>query len=139
MIKNHEKSEISEYDFLKLFSAIASIKYELNFIKQEDLEKFLYNYYDNPEYRFLFTDIMKKDSIDDKSLDLNLAFACAYSYGLLTPIKDNDEIISAINLTEKDISKIIRDFEVYETIAVSKLCYNFIIQKKENDINVRKV
>ena len=28
-----------EYDFLKLFSAIASIKYELNFIKQEDLEK----------------------------------------------------------------------------------------------------
>lgn len=126
------KPQISEYNFLRLLSSTLILKKQDIIIKKYDLEKNLYDFYDNPKFRFLFEDICKRDNLDNNYIDLNVAFETAYAFGLLILIQDNGDVRSIINLTEDSAKKIISEFDQKEIIAMSKLCDELKSYKKDN-------
>ena len=127
------KPKISEYNFLRLFSSTTIMKKQGIIIKKCDLEKKLYDFYDNPDFHFLFEDICKKEGIDNNFVDLNIAFQTASTFGLLTLIQDSDSDIKyLINVTEEEAIKISSEFDHNEIIAMNKLCDELNYVKKSD-------
>lgn len=95
--------------------------------------KKLYDFYDNPDFHFLFEDICKKEGIDNNFVDLNIAFQTASTFGLLTLIQDSDSDIKyLINVTEEEAIKISSEFDHNEIIAMNKLCDELNYVKKSD-------
>lgn len=80
-----EEINYKEYEFLKLYLAIKKIRKECFTLDEKEFTKDLVNYYSNPNYSFLFEDILKKKSMTDMNIyvDLHGAFEIAMTYGLL--------------------------------------------------------
>ena len=104
------KPKISEYDFLRLLSSTMIMQKQNIIIRKYDLEKKLYDFYDNPDFQLLFEDICRKKSIDNNYVDLNTAFQSAITFGLLILIKGNGDIRFIINITEEEATKISSEF-----------------------------
>ena len=126
------KPKISEYDFLRLLSSTMIMQKQNIIIRKYDLEKKLYDFYDNPDFQLLFEDICIKKSIDNNYVDLNTAFQSAITFGLLILIKGNGDIRFIINITEEEATKISSEFNPDEIIAMNKLC-NKLNEVKMND------
>ena len=126
------KPKISEYDFLRLLSSTMIMQKQNIIIRKYDLEKKLYDFYDNPDFQLLFEDICRKKSIDNNYVDLNTAFQSAITFGLLILIKGNGDIRFIINITEEEATKISSEFNHDEIIAMNKLC-NKLNEVKMND------
>lgn len=117
-----KRPNISEYDFLRLLVSTMIIQKQSTIIENHKLEKDLYDFYSNPDFHFLFEDVCKKDSIDNKYVDLNVAFQTAYAFGLLTMIKDSSDIRSIINLSEKEAIETNSQYKLNEVEAMNELC-----------------
>lgn len=128
MIVKNKKPNISKYDFLKLFLITSTIQEESNIIDNHDLEKKLYEFYDIPEFNFLFEDLEKKeDKANPKNnhIDLNSAFQIAYAYGILNITSDSSLQKSICTLSKSDAAKLISSYPFNITDAMNCLCKKY--------------
>lgn len=129
------KPPISDYDFLRLFLSLVVSNHQNPVIKNHDLEKELYLYYNHPEYHSLFEDICKKDDItgENNYVVLNRAFLTAYTFGLVKQVDNSsNEIKSFICFSEDQAKKIQSDYEEWQLNAMSTLYTNIFEPKKVN-------
>ena len=125
MVKEGTRPSISNYGFLRLFSA-STIAQGLNpIIENHQLEKDLCNYYGRAEYHFLFEDVgLHKDkfSRDGNYVDLNTAFQLGYANEFLLMLQDGYKLQSVINITKEQAKDILSSFEVEQVNAMNDLC-----------------
>lgn len=130
------KPDISEYGFLRLYSAIIVSQGKNPIFENHGLEKNLYEYYDREEYKFLFVDIVKReDKIfkDSSYLDLNASFQQGYALGLLLPLDGSNNLKSFINLSKDNTNEILSSFNTEQIVAMENLCNEMYEEK--NKIN----
>lgn len=110
MIKETVRSIFSEIDFIRLYCAI-NFKYGCSpIVIHHELEKRLYEFKNNQEFRDLFQDIgARRDSLNPENsyLDLGVALNTAQLFGLLTLIQDTGEARSIISCDEDIAEEII--------------------------------
>ncbi len=141
MIKENVKKNISDYAFLNLLSSIIVLQKKPIIFENQQLQKHLYNFYDNPDFNFLFEDICKIESIDGNNyVNLMDAFQLAYALVLLSMIQDNSNLKSVINLSEEEALKNILQFDLDKVNAMNKLVTKLYMPKKvcQNHILVKK-
>ena len=92
---------ITELEFLCLLSSIMVIQNCSLVIDNNRLEQKLSLLYDNPKYRDLFRCFSNGSDIqdDDISIDLTSSFLTTYSYGILSPLEQDDGMKSTINIS----------------------------------------
>ncbi len=129
---------ISDYQFLVLLLATMRVKEHGPIIDNHELEKDLYYYYDNPNYNFLFEDIIKKEEKDDNNyVDLDVAFQTAYALGTLGLLRDNANGTKSANLISKsDAEKILLLSGQKYVSAMSSLYSQMTTEKGKNKIAV---
>ena len=82
MLKESAKKSITSFDFLNLLSSTIVLQEKTPIFENQQLQKDLYDFYDNPEFHFLFEDVCKKESIEGNNyIDLDNAFQLAYAWG----------------------------------------------------------
>lgn len=134
------KPEISDYSFLRLFSATIILQDQNPIIDNHQLEKELFEYYNKEEYHFLFEDFKKKEDkiiTDGNYIELNEVFQQGYAFGLLLMLRDNHHIKSIINITKEDAKEILSTFDVEQVNAMSNLC-NELSNKNNSLKNMKK-
>ena len=130
------KPDISEYGFIRLYSATVILQGKNPIFENHELEKDLYKYYDKEEYNFLFEDIVKReDKIfkDSSYLDLNTAIGQGYALGLLLPLHGSHNLKSIINLSRENASEILSSFNEKQIVAMENLCNE--MDEEKNKIN----
>ena len=128
------KPDISEYGFIRLYSATVILQGKNPIFENHELEKDLYKYYDKEEYIFLFEDIVKsEDKIfkDSSYLDLNAAIGQGYSLGLLLPLQGSKNLKSIINLSRENASEILSSFNEKQIVAMENLCNEMTEEKNK--------
>ena len=98
------KPEISDYSFLRLFSATIILQDQNPIIDNHQLEKDLFEYYNKEEYHFLFEDLKKKEDVlitDGNYVELNEVFQQGYAFGLLLMLRDAHHIKSILILRKR--------------------------------------
>lgn len=58
------KPNILDYGFLRLFTSTIVLHDEIPIFENQQLQKDLYDFYDNTDFHFLFEDICKKESVE---------------------------------------------------------------------------
>ena len=130
------KPDISEYGFIRLYSATVILQGKNPIFENHELEKDLYKYYDKEEYNFLFEDIVKReDKIfkDSSYLNLNTAIGQGYALGLLLPLQCSHNLKSIINLSRENASEILSSFNEKQIVAMGNLCNE--MDEEKNKIN----
>ena len=128
------KPDISEYGFLRLYSAIIVSQGKNPIFENHGLEKNLYEYYDREEYKFLFVDIVKReDKIfkDSSYLDLNASLGQGYALGLLLPLNGSNNLKSFINLSKDNTNEILSSFNTEQIVAMENLCNEMTEEKNK--------
>lgn len=122
MNKNCAKSKFTEYKFLELFITTMAKQKHCPIIDKKVLEEILYKYYDKPEYKELFEDVVRVNQVDNKRVNLEEAFMTARSVCLLNNINDSTtgRFISNIS-TDEEIEMIISNHEEDKKTTMSKL------------------
>lgn len=122
MNKNCAKSKFTEYKFLELFITTMAKQKHCPIIDKKVLEEVLYKYYDKPEYKELFEDVVRVNQVDNKRVNLEEAFMTARSFCLLNNINDSTtgRFISNIS-TDEEIEMILSNHEEDKKITMSKL------------------
>ena len=137
MIIQSSKPSISAYSFLRLFTATIILHGEVPIFENQQLQKDLYGFYDNPDFHFLFEDICKKESIEGNNyVDLGNAFQLAYAWGLLSMIQDSSNLRSVINLSIEEAQENVSQFESHQANAMNELVIQLYEQKKINKSQV---
>ena len=134
----YKREGISDYQFLVMLLATMRIQNQSPIIENHELEKDLYYYYDNPEYHFLFENIMKKESIDENNyVDLNLAFQTAYALRTLAVVQDNSYGTKSANLLSANVAEsILLMADQKQVEAISSLYSHMISEKRINKMAV---
>ena len=130
------KIDISDYSFLRLLTSSIILKTQNPIIKNHKLEKDLYNFYNRPEYHYLFEDLCKKEDItgENNYVDLNRAFQQAYAYGLLSQIHDcYRELRSVINFSVDEATQIQSQYTLEQVESITNLC-NEMFEQKEQEL-----
>lgn len=128
------KPDISEYGFLRLYSATIISQGKNPIFENHELEKDLYKYYDKDEYKLLFEDIVKReDKIfkDSSYLDLNAGLGQGYALGLLFPLPGSVNLKSIINLSREDVNEILSSFNEKQIVAMENLCNEMSEEKNK--------
>lgn len=130
------KPDISEYGFIRLYSATVILQGKNPIFENHELEKDLFKYYDKEEYNFFFEDIVKReDKIfkDSSYLDLNAGLGQGYALGLLLPLQGSKNLKSIINLSRENASEILSSFNEKQIVAMGNLCNE--MDEEKNKIN----
>ena len=130
------KPYISEYGFIRLYSATVISQRKNPIFENHELEKNLYKYYDKEEYDFLFEDIVKReDKIfkDSSYLDLNAAIGQGYALGLLLPLQRSKNLKSIINLSRENANEILSSFNEKQIVAMGNLCNEMDEEKNKRN------
>lgn len=125
MVKKNINPDINEYEFLLLLVSVRILQGKTPIFVNEELQKKLYPFYDSLEFKFLFEDICKKESIDGNNyVNLDTAFQKAYALGLLLPIQDGKSLKSSINCSKKEAEYLVSNFTKEVVDAMSNLSSN---------------
>ena len=131
------KPNISDYGFLRLLTSTIILHGEVPIFENQRLQKDLYDFYDNPDFHFLFEDICKKESIEGNNyVDLGNAIQLAYAWGLLSMIQDSSNLRSVINLSLEEAQENVSQFESHQAEAMNELATQLYEQKKVNKSQV---
>ncbi|MBQ9019675.1 MAG: hypothetical protein IJ097_05135 [Bacilli bacterium] len=123
MKNNFSKPKMSEYSFFTLLVAIKKHENYDPIINRNELEKKLYEYYNQEEFKLFFIDTEIDDTKDNnKQLNLSSSFLNAYSYGMITMIHDSEKKLSyMINITYEQSEKILKNYSNQEKEKMIKL------------------
>ena len=131
MLKESVKKSISNYGFLNLLSSIIVLQEKTPIFENKQLQKDLYDFYDNPEFYFLFEDVCKKESIEGNNyVDLEYAFQLAYAWGLLSMIQNSGNLKSVINISKEEAQENISNFDQRQIYAMEELVTQLYLPKK---------
>lgn len=131
------KESITNFGFLNLLSSTIVLQGKTPIFENQQLQKKLYDFYDNPKFHFLFEDISKKESIEGNNyIDLENAFHLAYAWGLLTMIQDSGNLKSVINLSKEESRKNILQFDQRQICAMNELVTQLYPTKTINTSHV---
>ena len=136
MNKESISVKFSAYNFLRLYCSIITIKDGNPIIDNHELEKALFNCYDNKDFEILFEDIIKKeDKINpaESYLDLSEAFQTSYALGFLNILQNNATLKSTINITKEEAGKIITEFNLEYISKMTNLAYKINLNIKNNE------
>lgn len=136
MNKGCGKIDISDYSFLRLLTSSIILKSQNPIIKNHELEKNLYKFYNRPEFHYLFEGICKKEDVagENNYVDLNRAFQQAYAYGLLSQIHDcYRELMSVINFSIDEAIQIQSEYTLEQVESITNLC-NEMLEPKEQEL-----
>lgn len=114
------EEEFSEYDFLRLYSAITILKGLSPVIINEKLEKQLFRYYNTLVFMKLFENVYDKGK---GYVNLNKAFKKAYEMGLMQISEDSGELRSIINCSTEEAKRIMFEYDEEYIGSMSKLIY----------------
>ena len=121
-----DKPSITDYDFLRLLTSTIVSQYKVPIFENQQLQKDLYDFYNNPDFTFLFEDVCKKSNY----VDLGDAFQSAYAWGLLSIIQNSDNLKSIIHLSEEEAQKNISQFNQRQANAMNELVSQLYLPKK---------
>lgn len=122
MIKESKKIEFTEYNFLELLVSVLRNKLHNSIINKSELEKMLADYYDKPEFKVLFSDIIRKAGLDYKYVDLSESFLKAQTWGLLQLLEESPlDMRYIINISDEESEKVINKFDTTKTSAMLTL------------------
>ena len=124
---------VLEYDFFKLLIATMIDNDYIPLIKRYKLQEDLFEFGDLDEFKLLFFDLIRKDNIDYKYVDLSSAFIGAYAYGLITMYRDGEN--DAKYLIQIDSNKALRILEKYTN--EEKEAMNNLINKLREKENIK--
>lgn len=111
-----------EYDFFKLFLATIKLNDYNPVLKRNELQEKLFELYDLEEFKTLFYDVVKKETIDSKHIDLSDAFLYAYAYGMIYMIHDSsDEVKYLVSIDDKQALKALSQYTEEEKTSMIKL------------------
>ena len=131
MLKESAKKSITNFDFLNLLSSTIVLQDKTPIFENWQLQKDLYDFYDNQEFHFLFEDVCKKESIEGNNyVDLENAFQLAYAWGLLSMIQDSGNLKSIINLSKEESLENISRFDQRQICAINELVTQLYLPKK---------
>lgn len=123
MLKECCVDELSGFNFLRLLVSTMVVQDFNRIFDNYELERQLFEFYNEDEYHFLFesisTDVSK---INNERIILDDAFQFAYAFSILTYISDGRSIRSAINLSENEALDIISNFGERQVGAMDSLC-----------------
>ena len=109
-----------EYDFFKLFLATIKLNDYNPVLKRNELQEKLFELYDLEEFKTLFYDVVKKETIDSKHIDLSDAFL--YAYGMIYMIHDSsDEVKYLVSIDDKQALKALSQYTEEEKTSMIKL------------------
>ncbi len=129
------KPDISEYGFIRLYSATVILQGKNPIFENHKLEKDLYRYHSNEEYNFLFEDIViREDKIfkENSYVNLNASFLQCYTFGLLLPLHTNN-LKSIINISKDEAKEILSSFNEKQIVAMENLCNEMTEEKNKTD------
>lgn len=132
------RPNISEYEFLKLYSATIISQGKNPIFENHKLEKELYKYYSKEEYNFLFEDFtIRKNEIhkENSYVDLNTSLMQCYTFGILIQLQTNN-LKSFINLSKENAKEIFLSFNEKQIEAMRNLCNE--LDKESNKIYTKK-
>ena len=122
---------ILEYDFFKLLIATMITNDYIPLIKRYKLQEDLFEFGDLDEFKLLFFDLIRKDNIDYKYVDLSSAFIGAYAYGLITMYRDGENDAKYLIQIDSNIAlKILEKYTDEEKDAMNNLVNK--LREKEN-------
>lgn len=131
MLKESAKKSITNFDFLNLLSSTIVLQEKTPIFENQQLQKDLYDFYDNSEFYFLFEDVCKKESIEGNNyVDLENAFQLAYALGLLSMIQNSGNLKSVINISKKEAIENISKFDQSQTCAMNELVSQLYLPKR---------
>lgn len=137
MIKENVKVNMTEYEFLRLLVSTMMIQEKSPIFENQQLQKELYEYYNHPDFQFLFEDICKKESIENNNyVDLGNAFQVAYALGLLSMLQDSGNLKSVINLSKEESRQNILQFSKRERETMDELVTALYLSKEKNQARV---
>lgn len=123
-----------EYDFFKLFLATIKLNDYNPVLKRNELQEKLFELYDLEEFKTLFYDVVKKETIDSKHIDLSDAFLYAYAYGMIYMIHDSsDEVKYLVNIDDKQALKALSQYTEEEKTSMIKLL-DKLEEKEKNKV-----
>lgn len=126
----------SEYDFIRLYSAIIAKNRYYPIINHHDLEKKIYNFYHVEEFKELFVEVGKKEDIlfpEENKVLLSEGFLTALTYGILVNINDTGEMRSVITLIKDEAEKIISNYDERYVAKMTLLVENVIKEEKKKE------
>ena len=122
---------VLEYDFFKLLIATMIDNDYIPLIKRYKLQEDLFEFGDLDEFKLLFFDLIRKDNIDYKYVDLSSAFIGAYAYGLITMCRDGENDAKyLIQIDSNTALKILEKYTDEEKEAMNNLVNK--LREKEN-------
>ena len=127
------KPNISEYGFIRLYSATVILQGKNPIFENHKLEKDLYRYHSNEEYNFLFEDIViREDKIfkENSYVNLNAGLGQGYALGLLLPLHTNN-LKSIINISKDEAKEILSSFNEKQIVAMENLCNEMTEEKNK--------
>ena len=131
MLKESAKKSITNFGFLNLLSSIIVLQEKTPIFENQQLQKDLYDFYDNPEFYFLFEDVCKKENIEGNNyVDMENAFQLAYALGLLSMIQNSGNLKSVINISKEEAQENISKFDQRQTSAMIELVTQLYLPKK---------
>lgn len=133
-----DKTELTDYDFLRLLVSSMVLHGQNPIIENHKLEQSLYMFYDRTEYHDLFEDVCKREDTVGKNsyVDLNEAFQSGYAFGLLLQIHDGyGEQRSLINLSMDEAKEMQTEYTTKQVEVIANLSHELVGQK-ENFSNV---
>lgn len=128
------KLELTEYKFLILFLTTYIAKGNIPIIRRDDLENTLVKYYYNPDYKFLFEDIIPtRTRIDEeKSLNLSDSFLNALAYGVITLIHNGSVHTKyIINIDSEEVPEIYEEYTERQINAMNNIVSESFAPVKE--------
>lgn len=128
-----EKTEFTDYDFLRLLASSMVLQGQNPVIENHKLEHDLYMFYDKPEYHHLFEDVCKReDAIGENSyVDLNEAFQSGYVFGSFLQIHDGyGTQRSLINLSMDEAKEIQTQYTIKQVEAITHLSHELVGRKE---------
>lgn len=102
MDKRQAKVEFSEYDFLALLLATKKANNDPVLINLSKIQRDLFPYFKNPEYRSLFIDVVARERIDDQYVDLSASINRAVFANMIELTPDGSNEVKAINYVLDD-------------------------------------
>lgn len=124
MIQNYNKYNLQEYDFLKLLVSTMIVQGHKVCFENADLEKILYKFYNNKEYKLLFNSIACYicDNEDENRVLLSNSFGLAYAVGMLTALNRRGSVYSVINISIEEATSNLRVYNENQIETMNSLC-----------------
>lgn len=133
------KIKLTEYQFFRLLLATMVNEDYPSIIQRFALEKELFKYHNKKEFKFLFEDLIMRNQINLRSVDLSYAFIISHASGFISLIDDSSiDMNYAITMNDEIANVVLNTSKEEERTAMSNLLNNLNLKEKHKT-KVKKI